>query len=143
MKLTVTKSKNSESFYISKSYRNNEGKSTTKTVRKLGTLAELSKMLNTDRDGVILWAKEQVRLETEKQNAEGDLKTVLISFNSGKQVPYDKKKFYMGGYLFLQKIYYELKLDKVCRKIKSRYSYDYDLNAVLSDLISIRACPVI
>lgn len=33
MKVTTTKSKNSESFYITKSYVNNEGKSTSKTIR--------------------------------------------------------------------------------------------------------------
>ncbi|PST36568.1 hypothetical protein DW085_16140 [Clostridium sp. AF50-3] len=33
--------KNSESFYIAKSYINNEGKSTSVNVRKLGTLKEL------------------------------------------------------------------------------------------------------
>ena len=41
MKLTISKSKNAESFYISKSYRNNNGKSTTINIRKLGTLKEL------------------------------------------------------------------------------------------------------
>ena len=48
MKLTISKSKNSESYYISKSYINNQGKSTTKIVRKLGTLKELCEALGTD-----------------------------------------------------------------------------------------------
>ena len=60
------KSKNSESFYITKSYTNAQGKSTSMTIRKLGTLAELSERLGTDRDGVMAWAKEQARIETEK-----------------------------------------------------------------------------
>ena len=66
MKVTATKSKNSESFYITKSYVNREGKSTSKTIRKPGTLKELSQQLGTDRDGVMAWAKEQARIETEK-----------------------------------------------------------------------------
>ena len=70
MKLGITKSKNSESFYIAKSYRNNVGKSTTKNIRKLGTLKELCEALGTDRDGVIAWAKEQVKIETEKYKEE-------------------------------------------------------------------------
>ena len=41
MKVTTSKSKNSESFYIAKSYINNKGKSTSVNVRKLGTLKEL------------------------------------------------------------------------------------------------------
>ena len=41
MKVTTSKSKNSESFYIAKSFINNNGKSTSVNVRKLGTLKEL------------------------------------------------------------------------------------------------------
>ena len=48
------------------------------------------------------------------------------------------KKKYEGGYLFLQFIYYGLRLDKVCRKIKSGHKFKYDLNAILSDLIYAR-----
>ena len=50
MRVTTSKSKNSESFYITKSYTNAEGKSTSTTIKKLGTLAELSERLGTDRD---------------------------------------------------------------------------------------------
>ena len=57
MRVTTSKSKNSESFYITKSYTNAEGKSTSTTIKKLGTLAELSERLGTDRDGVMAWAK--------------------------------------------------------------------------------------
>ena len=42
MKVTTSKSKNSESFYIAKSYINNKGKSTSVNVRKLGTLGSLT-----------------------------------------------------------------------------------------------------
>ena len=66
MRVTTSKSKNSESFYITKSYTNTQGKSTSTTIKKLGTLAELSERLGTDRDGVMAWAKEQARIETEK-----------------------------------------------------------------------------
>ena len=57
MRVTTSKSKNSESFYITKSYTNAEGKSTSTTIKKLGTLAELSERLGTNRDGVMAWAK--------------------------------------------------------------------------------------
>lgn len=51
---------------------------------------------------------------------------------------YHKQKLFTGGYLFLQSIYYGLKMDSICRKIKSRYKFEYDLNAILSDLIYTR-----
>ena len=56
MRVTTTKSKNAESFYITQSYTNSDGKSTSKIVRKLGTLQDLCEKLGTDRDGVMAWA---------------------------------------------------------------------------------------
>lgn len=138
MRVTTSKSKNSESFYITQSYTNAQGKSTSKTIRKLGTLAELSVQLHTDRNGVMSWAKEQARLETMKYKSEKEDATVMIPFHSNRLIDYHKQKLFSGGYLFLQSIYYELKIDSICRKIKSRYKFAYDLNAVLSDLIYTR-----
>lgn len=138
MRITTSKSKNSESFYITKSYTNDQGKSTSKTIRKLGTLAELSKRLGTDRDGVMAWANEQARLETLKYKSETEDAVVLIPFHSNRLMDYNRKKLFTGGYLFLQSVYYGLKMDSICRKIKSRHKFEYDLNAILSDLIYTR-----
>lgn len=138
MRVMTTKSKNAESFYITKSYKNNAGKSTSKIIRKLGTLHELSEMLGTDRDGVMAWAREQARLETEKYKAGKEQQLVQITFHADRQLDYNCQKLYEGGYLFLQSVYYGLRLDKVCRKIRDRHLFEYDLNAILSDLIYTR-----
>ena len=138
MRVTTSKSKNSESFYITQSYTNAQGKSTSKTIRKLGTLAELSKRLHTDRDGVLAWANEQARLETARYKSEKEDALVMVPFHSNKLMDYHKQKLFTGGYLFLQSVYYGLKMDSICRKIKSRYKFEYDLNAILSDLIYTR-----
>ena len=138
MRVTTSKSKNSESFYITQSYTNAQGKSTSKTIRKLGTLAELSKRLHTDRDGVLAWANEQARLETARYKSEKEDALVMVPFHSSKLMDYHKQKLFTGGYLFLQSVYYGLKMDSICRKIKSRYKFEYDLNAILSDLIYTR-----
>ncbi|MBR1740725.1 MAG: IS1634 family transposase, partial [Lachnospiraceae bacterium] len=138
MHVTTTKSKNAESFYITKSFKKKNGSSTSKIIRKLGTLDELSEQLDTDRDGVMAWAKEQARIETEKYKKENENKTVLIPFHADRQLDYHKQRFFEGGYLFLQAVYYELGMDKICRKIRSKHKYKYDLNAILSDLIYTR-----
>ena len=138
MRVTTSKSKNSESFYITQSYTNAQGKSTSKTIRKLGTLAELSKRLHTDRNGVLAWANEQARLETARYKSEKEDALVMVPFHSNKLMDYHKQKLFTGGYLFLQSVYYGLKMDSICRKIKSRYKFEYDLNAILSDLIYTR-----
>ena len=138
MKVMTSKSKNSESFYIAKSYINNEGRSTSKIIRKLGTLADLSAMLHTDRDGVMAWARAQARLETEKYKNETEDAVVMIPLHSNRLLDYDKQKLFTGGYLFLQSVYYGLKLDSICRKIRNRHKFKFDLNAILSDLVYAR-----
>ena len=138
MKVTTSKSKNSESFYITQSYIDSNGKSTSKRIRKLGTLKELTETLGTDRDGVMEWAREQARLETENYKREKEAKTVLVPFHADRQLDYGCQKLYKGGYLFLQSVYYGLGLDRVCRKIRGRHKFQYDLNAILSDLVYTR-----
>ena len=138
MRVTTSKTKNAESFYITRSYINKNGVSTSQIVRKLGTLSSLMEELGTDRDGVLAWAKEQAAIETKKYKEDKAAKTVLIPFHADRQLDYEVKKFSMGGYLFLQYIYYQLQLDKVCLKIKRKYKFKYDLNAILSDLIYTR-----
>ena len=62
----------------------------------------------------------------------------MIPFHADRQLDYDKQTFFRGGYLFPQSIYYELQLNKICRKLKQKYKFKYDINAILSDLIYAR-----
>lgn len=138
IKLTISKSKNAESYYISKGYINDAGKSTSVIVRKLGTLTDLLKEHGPTREDVVAWAKEEARLETLKYKNDLKNKSVQITFRADRQLDYDKQKFYRGGYLFLQSLYYDLQLHKTCRKLKAKHQFHYDINAILSDLIYAR-----
>jgi len=64
MKVTTSKSKHSESFYISKSYIDDNGKSTSVVVRKLGTLSDLLIEHGPTREQVMAWAKQEAKIET-------------------------------------------------------------------------------
>lgn len=136
MRVTTTKSKTDESFYINYAFINEKGKSTSRIYKKLGKLSELSKKLNTDRDGVMAWAREQARIETEKYKKENE--SVSIALNPNIPIKKDQQSTFNCGYLFLQSIYYSLHLDNICRNIKKRHDYEYDLNAILADLIYAR-----
>lgn len=138
MNLHTSKSKNSESFYVSKGYVNKNGVSTSTIVRKLGTLAELLPEHGPTRDDVVAWCKEQCRIETEKYKQEQQAKSVQITFHADRKLDYNQQKFYGVGYLFLQSIYYGLQLNKTCRKLKAKHKFKYDINAILSDLIYSR-----
>lgn len=138
MNLHITKSKNAESFYIAKSYVKANGCTSSAIVRKLGTLNQLIVEHGPTRDDVLAWAKNEVKLETERYKKEKEAKTVLIPFHADRQLDYDKQTFYRGGYLFLQSIYYGFQMNKTCRKLKAKYKFKYDINAILSDLIYAR-----
>ena len=138
MNLHITKSKNAESFYICRSYAKDNGSTTSTIVRKLETLENLLIEHGPTRDDVIAWAKNEVKAETEKYKKEKEAKTLLIPFHTDRPLDYDKQIFFRGGYLFPQPVYYQLQMNKVCRKLKQKYKFKYDINAILSDLIYTR-----
>ncbi|WP_270811869.1 IS1634 family transposase [Hungatella effluvii] len=138
MKVNTSKSKNAESFYIKQSFIDGNGKSTSKTIRKLGTLNELLVEHGPTRDDVMAWAKEQARIETEKYELEKENLSIPVVFHPNRKIPHGERRCFDGGYLFLQMVYYELGMDRICRKIRNSHHYEYDLNAILSDLIYTR-----
>lgn len=133
MKLTITKSKNSVCFYVQRSVRK-DGKITTVTVEKLGNLDQV-KARAAGKDPYV-WAKEYVEELNRKEYEER--RQVIVSYSPGKLLKTGEQQAFNCGYLFLQDIYYDLKLDKICSKIASRHSFDYDLNSILSRLIYTR-----
>lgn len=136
MRVTTSKSKNAESFYINFAYIDKNGKSTSKVYKKLGTLKELSKKLNTDRDGVMEWAKEQARLATieyEKENQD-----VIVRLSPSLPLKLDEQKSFNIGYLFLQSIYSKLRFDKIFRNIKNKHQFKFDIDLITKHLIFSR-----
>ena len=116
MKLVCSKSKNSANYYIQKTIRIGN-KTTTKTIERLGSINNLIERAN----GMdpIEWAKEYARkltAEEKKENSE-----VILKFLPSKQIHKGQKRSVNVGYLFLQKIYYELGLHKICRDISEKY----------------------
>ena len=82
------------------------------------------------------WAKEQVRLMNEAEKEEDA--TFSIELSSGTDLVLNDQRRFNGGYLFLQDVYYELGLDKICRAISVRHAFNFDLNDILSKLIYTR-----
>ena len=135
MRINIVKSKNSEQVYIIKSYRKGK-KTTSKIFKKLGTMASLLPQFNNDRDQVIAWAKEQAAFYTLAERNE-QLK-VSVDFSEGKQIKMNERVLFNGGYLFLQKLFYELGLNDICKVVESRHGFSYDLTEILSNLIYSR-----
>ena len=137
MRVTSTKSKNSESFYINYAYIDKNGKSTSRIYKKLGTLRDLKEMLGTDdRDEVMKWAREQARIATEQHKAESE--SIQVTLSPKNLISINEQRSFNCGYLFLQKICTDLRIDNICRNIRGRHRFRYDIHAILTDLIYAR-----
>ena len=130
MKLTISKSKNSTSLYVAKSFYV-KGTRTSKIVEKLGTVAELEKKLN--GQDPIEWANKYIEELNKKEKEEK--RDVLVKYCPSKLINKGEQHCFNGGYLFLQKIYHELGLHKICKEISQKYKFDFDIDSILSRLI--------
>ncbi len=133
MRLSKSVSPNATSLYVIRSVTV-DGKRTSKTVEKLGTVKELEQKLG-GRDP-IEWAEEYVKKLNEQEKA-GNLE-VTARFSPSKMLPKGNEVLFNGGYLFLKSIYHDLGLDRICSKIAEDGKFSYDLDSILSRLIYTR-----
>ena len=133
MRVQITRSKNSECFYIVKSVRK-FGKNTNVVVERLGNLEEVRERAG--GQDPYEWAKEYAAELTRLGKEQS--KEITVRFKPTSLIDKDIQQSYKIGYLFLQRIYYELGLNKICRNISRKYKFEYDLNAILSRLVYSR-----
>ena len=133
MRLQIVKSKNAASLYVVKSVFEN-GKRSSKVVEKLGTYSALKEKLN-DEDP-IEWAKKYVE-ELNRKEKEAK-REVIVKYSPTKIIDKNVQVSFNGGYLFLQKIYHELGLKKICRDISTKYKFTFDMDSILSRLVYSR-----
>lgn len=130
MRLSISKSKNATLFYIIESTYINK-KHSTRIVEKLGTLDDVkNKAGNMDPYN---WAKEYAKKLTiqDKENK----RSIIKYYSQSKIIPKKQINSFNIGYLFLQKIYYDLKINDICNTISNKYQFKFDLNDILSKLI--------
>lgn len=121
-------------YYVQKSYRKEDGRPATKNVERLGTINELKKRFG-DEDPIEEAKKYIARLTEEEREAR---RKVVVEYSPTAMLKKGEQRSYNGGYLFLQKIYYELGLDYICRKIEKKHRNKFDLNGILSRLLYTR-----
>jgi len=107
------------------------GTRTSKIVEKLGTVVDLEKKLN--GQDPIEWAKKYIEELNMKEKE--DKREVLVKYSPSKLINKGEQRSFNGGYLFLQKIYHELGLHRICKEISQKYKFDFDLDSILSRLI--------
>ena len=135
MTLQLKKSGSYTYLYAIKSFRKEDGRCTTKVVEKFGTAEELREKLG--GEDPIEWARARVAEMTAAEKEENQ--NVVVEYNPKAYIQKGEQRSYNGGYLFLQKIYYELGLDYICKKIAKKHKLlRYDLNGILSMLVYTR-----
>lgn len=133
MRINKTKSKNMEHYSIIQDINKN-GKRTTKVYENIGNFEKLKQRAGNEEP--LVWLKNYVQglNKMEKENKT----TVIIKKDPSKVIDKNIQSSFNIGYLFLQDIYYKLKLDKICNKITEQYQFKFDLNEILSKLIYSR-----
>ena len=99
MKLSVTRSKNSASLYVTKSIYV-DGNYTSVVVEPLGTYAHLLEKLN--GEDPYEWARSYIK-ELNRQEKE-EQQNIIVKYSPRKQLAKGKQRSVHGGYLFLQGI---------------------------------------
>ena len=132
MRIKTSKSKNTTLFYIIKDYTKNDKRST-KIVKRIGNLEDVKTMAG--NQDYKKWLKDYVKKYNEEHCQS---ETVIIKKNNRKIIPINTKNTFNVGYLFLEKLYYQLKLNNICDEIQNKYKFQFDLNEILSYLIYAR-----
>ena len=134
--ISLTGNSDNKDVYIKRSYRKSNGKTATKIHRKLGKLNVLLQQFSGDYDAMMAWARSEAEKDTMEYNAKTG--NVSVSLSKSAYIPRNEERCFPGGYLFLQKLCTELKIDSICRKISKRHKYTYDFSAILTDQIFSR-----
>ena len=134
--ISLTGNSDNKDVYIKRSYRKNNGKTATKIHRKLGKLNDLLQQFSGDYDAMMAWARSEAEKDTMEYNAKTG--NVSVSLSKSAYIPRNEERCFPVGYLFLQKLCTELKIDSICRKISKRHKYTYDFSAILTDQIFSR-----
>lgn len=136
MYIAVTGSKNNKDVYIYQSFRKTDGKSSSRIYKKLGKYNTLLEQFDGDADKLMAWAKNEAAKEIELYNQRNG--KVIVEFSQAACIPINETRSFHAGYLFLQELCTELRLDNICRVIKNRHKFKYDLHAILTDLVYAR-----
>lgn len=136
-RIKINTSINSKSYSIIDDYYRN-GKRTTRVVDTIGNYEKVSKLAESEGIDVDTWLINYLNNYKEKHGVPIRGEKVIIEKYSNKIIPINKINKYNIGYLFLEDIYYSLKLDKTINTVTKKHKFEFDLNEVLSYLVYSR-----
>ena len=136
MYVSITGNKGNQDVYIKQSYRKDNGKTSSRIYKKLGKYNTLLEQFSGNEKELMDWAKKEAEKETLAYNQQKE--KVSLSLSPLARIPLDEERVFNIGYLFLQKICSELRIDNICKNIRNHHKFSYDFHAILTDLIYAR-----
>ncbi len=131
MRLKHNKTAKGNCYYIIRSVYK-DGKNTSETVEKLGYPEEIKEKYHCADP--YQWMNERLAEVNEQEELKKEIK-ILVPFSQTNIIEKGETQCFNIGYLFLQQIYYQLKLDLICKRISKNYNFQFDLNEILSRLV--------
>lgn len=132
MRLNIRTINNYSYYSIIKDYTNIKGKRTTKIFEKLGNQEQIEKRFG--KIDTINKIKEYI----DELNKEDKEELLRREYNPNKRITPGLKRQFNVGYIFLKKLYEELKINDICKAIQDKYQFHFDLNEILSYLVYAR-----
>ena len=132
MRLKTSKSKNATLYYVIKDYTDIKGKRTTKIFEKLGNQEQVEERFG--KEDTINKIKEYI----DDLNNEDKDELFKREYNPNKRISPGIKRQFNVGYLFLHKLYNQLRINDICNSIQNKYQFHFDLNEILSYLVFAR-----
>ena len=136
-RISYSKSKNFINYYIIEDYKRN-GKRTTKKLDTIGNNVAISKLASEEGIDINTWLNNYLLKFIDNHKVCDEVEKVIIEKYSNKLIPMNQINRFNVGYLFLEDIYYSLKINKICKYISDKYKFEFDLNEVLSYLVYSR-----
>lgn len=136
MYVNITGSKNNKDVYIYQSFRKANGKPSSRIYKKLGKYNELLQKFSGNEEKMMEWARAEAAKETTLYNQQKE--QISVTFSQVARIPLEEERLFNVGYLFLQQLCSELRFDNICRNIRNRHRFTYNIHAILTDLIYAR-----
>lgn len=134
MRLTFSRRQRPHTIYVQESFRDKNGRSTSRKVEVLGTEEEIERKHGCP-DG-LEWARAYVaRLNEERKLGKEKIK---VELSPVERIRYGEQVTYDCGDLLLLPLYNRLGLPRVCEGIVKGTKVKYDLNEILEMLVVLR-----
>lgn len=128
MNFSIKRSGKYERAYIEQSVRK-EGKVVSVMIESLGRVDDLMAEKGMTREELIAWGRARAAQKNEEK------RDVQIVLSVKEKIGKDEKRLLQAGYLFIQDMYYGMRMKEVFRRIRDERRFEYNMDAIISDLV--------